>query len=121
MAQPTVFNFGELLISVSNGATPPVFSEPCGLTAKAFNGAAATNDTIIPDCDDPDAPAWLGRSTSSLSRDITGSGVLAGESLELWDDWFASGLARDARITLDGGALGDWQWAGSYILSGFNI
>lgn len=121
MAQPHTYTFGEFLIEVGNGATPEVFGAPCGLTAKSFNGQAATNDTNVPDCDDPDAASWLERDVTSLSRDITGSGVLAESALEIWDDWWESANPKNCQISLTGGVNGTRTWSGSYILSGFEI
>lgn len=121
MAQPHTYTFGEFLIEVGNGLSPETFSAPCGLTSKSFNLQAATSDTNVPDCDDPDAPSWLERDVTSLSRDITGSGVLAEESLELWDDWATSGNPKNVQISLTDGDNGTRTWTGSYILSGFEI
>lgn len=121
MAQPHTYKFGEFLIELGNGATPEIFAAPCGLTTKSFVLAAATNDTNVPDCDDVDAPAWLERDVVSLSRDITGSGVLAEEALEVWDDWGVSALHKNVRITLINGVDGDRQWAGSYLLTNFEF
>lgn len=116
MTKPTTLNFGELLIELGNGATPEVFSAPCGLTSKGFNGTASTSDTTVPDCDDPDAPAWAERAVTTLSRDISGSGILATESLQIWDDWFSSGLDKNVQIT-----FGNFVWTGPYILSNFSV
>lgn len=121
MAQPTTFPWHELIIEVSDGGNPETFGAPCGLTSKSFNAQSQTNDTVIPDCDNPELPAWTGRTVASLTRDITGSGALAGESLELWDDWWSSGESRNCRVSLEGGALGSWQWSGAYVLTGFEI
>lgn len=121
MATPHTYKFGEMLIELGNGLTPETFAAPCGLTSKSFNGQAATNDTTVPDCDDPDAPAWTERDVVSLSRDITGAGVLAEESLEVWDDWFTSALSKNCRVSLLNGVNGDRVWSGAYILSGFEI
>lgn len=116
MAKPTTFKFGELLIEVGDGNSPEVFGNPCGLTSKSFNGQAATNDTNVPDCDDPDAASWLERDVVSLTRDISGSGVLADEFLDVWDDWFESANTKNVRVS-----LGDFQWTGAYLLTGFEI
>lgn len=119
MAKPTTAAATKLLILVGDGATPEVFAEPCGLTTKGFNGQADTGETIVPDCDDPEAPAWKERTTTSLSRDVTGSGVLAKESLAMWNTWFESGEAKNVKIKIDG--VGWITWTGAYLLTGLNI
>lgn len=116
MARPTTFKFKDFVVETGDGASPEVFGRPCGLTSWSFNGQAQTNDTNIPDCDDPEAAAWLERDVVSLTRDITGSGILAEEYLQTWDDWFVSADVKNARIT-----LGDLQWTGSYLLTGFEV
>ena len=118
MAQPTVLPGTKLLILVGDGGSPEVFSEPCGLTTKAFNLTAATNATLIPDCDDPEAAAWEAKDVSSLAAAVTGSGVMAVESFDVWQSWFASGLSRNCQIKLDDAELG--HWSGSFILTTLN-
>ena len=122
MTKPTTFKFGEFLIEVGDGASPETFTAPCGLTSRSLNGTAATNDTNVPDCDDPDAPSWLERDVVSLSRDIQGSGVLAGEFFDTWNDWFESADSKHCRVTV-GPNASPYQkvFTGSYILSSFQV
>lgn len=114
--KPTTFKFGQMLIEVGDGASPEVFTAPCGLRTKSFNLQVETQEDNVPDCDDPDAPAWKEREVTGLSRDITGEGVLADEFLTTWDDWATSGNPRNVRIT-----VGDYVWTGAYFLTGFEI
>lgn len=115
MAQPTVLVGTKLLILVGDGASPEVFGEPCGLTTKSFTLTASTNTTLIPDCDDPEAPAWEAKDVNSLSASVAGSGVMAVESFDTWNDWFLGAIAKHAQIKLDDDALG--YWSGSFILT----
>jgi hypothetical protein len=115
MAQPTVIAGTKLLILVGNGATPEVFSQPCGLTTRNFDLAASTNSTLIPDCDDPEAPAWEAKDVNALSATISGSGVMAIEAFPTWKDWFMNAQSKNIQIKLDDPALGYWQ--GSFIMS----
>lgn len=115
MAQPTVLVGTKLLILVGDGATPEVFSQPCGLTTRGIDFSASTNTTLIPDCDDPEAPAWEAKDVNGLSAQVTGSGVMAVESFDTWNDWFQNGEANNVQIKLDDSALG--YWAGAFILS----
>lgn len=115
MAQPTVLTGTKLLILVGNGADPEVFSQPCGLTTRTFDLAASTNTTLIPDCDEPDAPAWEAKDVNALSATVSGSGVMAVESFDIWNDWFMGATAKNLQIKLDNAALG--HWAGSFILT----
>lgn len=116
MAQPTVLVGTKLLILVGDGATPEVFAQPCGLTTRGIDFSASTNTTLIPDCDDPEAPAWEAKDVNALSASVTGNGVMAIESFDIWNDWFQEAQARNCQIKLDSALLG--YWAGQFILTG---
>jgi predicted secreted protein len=115
MAQPTVLSGSKLLILVGDGGTPEVFATPCGLTSKDVTFSASTNSTLIPDCADPEAPAWEAKDVNALSAQVTGSGVMAVESFDVWNDWFQQATLKNCQIVLDDPALG--QWEGQFILA----
>jgi predicted secreted protein len=115
MAQPTVLPGTKLLILVGDGAVPEVFGQPCGLVSRGVAFTASTNSTLIPDCDDPELPAWEAKDVNSISCQVTGNGVMATESFNVWNDWFQSALARNCQIHLDGNGLGYWE--GQFILT----
>jgi predicted secreted protein len=115
MAQPTVLPGTKLFILVGNGATPEVFATPCGLTSNGVDFTASTNTTLIPDCDDPELPAWEAKDINALSAQVTGSGVMAVESFDVWNDWFQDATIKNVQIKLDAPALG--HWLGTFVLS----
>lgn len=117
MTQPTVLPGTKLLILAGNGASPEVFTQPCGLTTRKFSLKASTNSTLIPDCDDPEAPAWEAKDVNALSATISGDGVMAVEAFNYWNDWFMGALSRNAQIKLDHPSLG--HYAGSFVLTSF--
>lgn len=119
MAAPTVIAGTKLLILVGDGASPEVFAEPCGLTTKGFDLAASTNTTLIPDCADPELPAWEAKTVNALSAQISGSGVMAVEAFLTWEAWFMSALAKHVQIKLNYPALG--YFSGSFILTAFKL
>jgi predicted secreted protein len=122
MAQPVTFNGSKLYIQIGDGATPTeVFTAPCGLTSRGITFTKDTNDTTVPDCDDPDLPAWTERSVSALSWEATGSGVLAAAALPTWWDAFNSTESVNVRIGIDAPpADNGGYWAGAAHLSSFN-
>ena len=101
MTQATTYPFSKFVVKIGDGNTPEVFSDPCGLTTKGFTRTANMNDTNVPDCDDPDAPSWLGRDVVSYQAAIAGSGVVAAESRQMWEDFWNSGETRNVRIELN--------------------
>jgi predicted secreted protein len=120
MAKPTTLPFSKLLILIGDGATPTeAFEAPCGLTTKNFELSANSNEVQVPDCDDPDAPAWIERVVATLQGTVTGNGVMAVESFPVWQDWALSGQPKNARIQLDEPAMG--YYSGSFILSSFAL
>lgn len=88
MAQPTTARFGKFKVYLGDASSPIVYTSPCGFTSKSLTLTKNLNEVNIPDCDDPDAVAWVGRDAQSLSASVSGEGVLASESVEDWlDAW----------------------------------
>jgi hypothetical protein len=108
MAQPTVLPGTKLLILVGDGASPEIFGEPCGLTTKSFDMTASTNTTLVPDCSDPEAPAFESTDINALSGSASGNGVMAVESFATWNDWWFSAQGKNVQIKLDNAALGHY-------------
>ncbi|GJD58147.1 phage tail tube protein [Methylobacterium dankookense] len=122
MAKPVTASASKLLVLLESTTTAGTFAAPCGLTTKGINFAAESNDVTVPDCDDPDLPAWTERVIRALSSTINGSGVLALESLDDWQGYFFSGLARNCRVKLDVPAANNGGYfQGRFILTRFGI
>lgn len=120
MAKAQTVTFGVFGIKVGDGATPEAFSAPCGLTSKGFNQTASTQETVVPDCDDPDAPAYTERGIDAISGEISGSGVLDKSAFEnVWQPWFVSAAPRNCRI-YPSGETGKY-YAGSFVLTALNM
>jgi hypothetical protein len=81
MAKPTTARPGAFIISLWNGSA---FTAPCGFTSKSFRWNRSLAEVNIPDCDDPDAAAWVGRDVESLSASVNGDGILAAEAIPTW-------------------------------------
>ena len=89
MAQAQSIRFGKQALLLGNGATPTeVFSAPCGFEQLTMTVNVATNDTNIPDCDDPDLVAWLETETVSKQMRLSGSGLLDQSALTTWQAWW---------------------------------
>ena len=119
MAQPTVFPFGKGLFYLGDAATPTeVFNKLCGFNSFSISLDANTSETVVADCDDPDAPAWVARDKVSQSASFSCSGVLAKASLPLIVAAFQAGAARNCRFQIVGGGTGsgtpDYRFSGAF-------
>ncbi len=122
MAKPTTIRFGRMLIKIATPATPTVFVAPCGFTTKSLALTKNLEEVNIPDCDNPDDPAWVGRDVSSLTASVSGEGVLAEESLQMWQAFFASTESYPVEIELLLAAAGStFVWSGQMHLANFTV
>lgn len=122
MAQAKVFKASKLYISIGDGAVPEVFTKPCGLNSRGLTLTKNMNDQPIPDCDDPDAPTWVGRSVETLSGEATGSGVLDADALPVWQDAFNSTDSVTTRVGIEAPpAQNGGYYEGKMHLSSFAI
>lgn len=88
MAKATTIKGGKFRVLLGNDAEPIAYAAPCGFTQRSIALTKGLEEVNIPDCDDPDAIDWVGRDATSLSMSISGEGVLAEESVEVWlDAW----------------------------------
>ena len=123
MAKPVTYTASKLYISLGNGATPTeVFAAPCGLNTRGVVFAKETNDTTVPDCDDPDAPSWTERGVRTLSAEVTGAGVLAAEALPIWWETYLDTESGNVKIGINAPAVDEGgYWAGKMHLTSFGV
>jgi predicted secreted protein len=119
MALATTVPFSKFRVYLGNGASPEVFGSPCGLTANAIRFSKATNSTVVPDCTNPDLPAWEDRDVVSQSASIDGSGVLATESLATWWNAYNSTATVNARVDVEMPSPAGGYWQGAFHLVAF--
>lgn len=98
MAAATTIKFSKFRVLLGDGASPEVFTAPCGFNSRSFNRTKTLNEISEPDCDDEDEPAWTARDVAALSWNVTGEGVLPQESIQLWEDFVNSSSSRGVRI-----------------------
>jgi len=78
--------------------SPGTFARPCGLSDNNVSFSKNLNEVNVPDCNDPDLPAWIERETASLSMSANGSGILAAEAVDIWDAAWRNTDSVNARI-----------------------
>ena len=76
MAEP-ITGLGTKLRILRETITPGTFAQPCALTTKGFNFQTNTNEFFVPDCANPDAPAWRKIAKSGRFISTNGSGLLS--------------------------------------------
>lgn len=81
------------VVNHAETGVPITYAAPCGLTTKNFSLTKNLQELDIPDCDDPDAPSWIGRDVQNLSATISGDGVAAAESVP---DWNAAAISTES-------------------------
>ncbi|MGV8830343.1 MAG: phage tail tube protein [Devosia sp.] len=111
MAKPVTTKGGMLRILLGSGSGPIVYAAPCGLTSKTMTLAKSLEDTLIPDCDEPTAIAWIGRDATSLSMSISGDGVLAEASMDAWLEAQESEDSTPVKVELQFPTT-TWTWTG---------
>lgn len=120
MAQATTIRGGKVRIMLGAGIAPTVYTAPCGFTNRAITFTKGLEESSIPDCANPDALAWIGRDSVSLSIGVSGEGVLAYESVDVWDEAFLSKAPVPGRIEIE------WPektvvWVGKFQIESLDI
>lgn len=114
MALPTTLSFGKMIVLLEDLTTPGTYAAPCGFTDKSLEFAKELADVVIPDCDDPDAAAWVGREVRSLSYSISGEGVLALEAIPTWQELKDRQTSRNVRVIVSGDTTGGTPGNGGF-------
>lgn len=120
MAALTELRGTQVYIKVGNGASPEVFAHPCLInTKRGIKFASSTNKVIVPDCDNPEDPAWTDAIKDALSASIDGAGMLDNKiaTIQFYDTWFRSKTSRNVQIWL--GTVG--HWSGAFHLTNWDI
>lgn len=100
MAQATTLKGGKVQVLLGTGTGPIVYTAPCGFTSRSVTFNKGLEEVNVPDCEDPDKIDWIGRDATSLSITVSGEGVLAYESTDVWDQAFLSLDSIPARIEI---------------------
>lgn len=120
MAGPSTFQGEELLVQISDGASPEVYSHRCIInTTRAFSRSAQTTQEVVPDCTDPSLPGWVETEVDGLSATITGEGMVDIASLEFFDDWFEAGETKNVKVKVN--KSGGRTYTGAYKLTQFDM
>lgn len=120
MAAAKTIKFGETLLLLGGTLIGDPFVTPCGFTSLGLSVNIEINTTNIPDCSDPDLPAWLAADEVSKQMVLTGEGVIDTDAWKVWNAWVLAGGARYVRWFLDlTGANGGGYFQAPALLSTF--
>lgn len=123
MSEPTSFNGSKIMIKVGDGADPEVFTHPCLINAsRGIQFSSSTIDSVIPDCADQDAPAWITREKDSLTVTITGEGIMDAGDTDDYFDWFEGAASKNVQGVVNaGGGTDEQTFEGAFHLTEFQI
>lgn len=120
MAQVHTILGTQVLIKIGNGGSPETFAHPCLINLdRGIEFTASGNKVEVPDCDDPDAPAWIEFVKQTMEATLTGAGkldALAG-TMDDYTAWVASPNGKNIQIWLND--IGYFQ--GKFQLTKFGI
>jgi hypothetical protein len=119
MAEPTTITGDQILIQVEMVPGSGTYAHPCLINSdRGFARSANVISEVVPDCDDPSAPAWTSTEVDGLAASISGSGMLDLTSLPDFDEWYESGTNRNVKVKL--GTAGGRTYTGAYKLTQFD-
>ena len=122
MVAPLTAKGTKLNVALGDGEDPEVFTAFCAVSAKTINFQTNTNEFFVPDCDDPDDPAWRELAKSGRFVSISCSGTLNTTDLTRYQDAYNSPDAVNVEIELDLPlAAGGGVWSGPFMLPNFQI
>lgn len=124
MVKPLTVRGTKVKLLMGDGASPgpEVFTKFCGLTAKSINFQSNTNEFFVPDCDDPDAPAWRELTKSGRFVSMSGSGLLDMNALEDYQAAYDNDDAGNFRFQIDVPVLSNGgYWQGPFMLTNFQV
>lgn len=123
MAKPATARGTKLRVLLGDDSDPVVYTGFCGLTAKSINFQSQTQDFYVPDCDNPDDPAWREIVKSGRSVSIQGSGTLDTQgSLSRMQDAYNSDESVPMKVELNvSSALGGGAWVGLFAVTQLQI
>ena len=122
MARPVTY-VGSSVALFLEDVSPGTFIRPCGLTNHTVTFTKNATEISVPDCDDPELPAWIERGVESLDMSGSGNGILAAEAVDAWWAAFNSTESIPARIYI--GSLTDTVngrfWSGNIHITSFEV
>jgi hypothetical protein len=91
----------QVLIKVSNMASPEVFAHPCLINlSREIAWSHNYEEDEIPDCDTPANPHAIKRQVRSVDLSVTGSGKLDAAGIAEYVTWSTTGAVKRVRLQI---------------------
>lgn len=121
MAAPTTSN--SFLVKLGDGASPEVFSHPCGINAQSVTLTNNTGEQAVLDCADPlGAISGIDRWTETQDTQLSFSGMMSTEAFDTWRAWIDGGTEKNIRIeAFNTTALSGGYWTLPAILQSLEL
>lgn len=121
MAQAQTVRGTKLLVKIEDPEAPGTFTHNCSINGqRSIQFSSQTNDTNVPDCDDPDLMAWIEREKTSLGATIQGAGVLNTPDVPLFWRYLADSDPWNVKFVIDvAGAVGGGHFDGEFLCTDF--
>lgn len=122
MTTQTRIKFGDMMLLVGMPGTNPMqFRAPCGINQFGREFVTNTNDVELRDCDDPDAPVWLGMDIISKRMSTNFQGVVDQQShIHVWREWAMAEEAWPIRVYERVGDSAWGYWEGDGVLTNYS-
>lgn len=121
--QPDIIPGQYFVLMRGNGATPTeVFTAVCGITTKNFTGQINTNDTFVPDCDNPEDVPIRRVTATGKQFDLGAEGTLNRSNLQ--DMWNALGTKGNWRLLFtepEDDQVFQGYWEGRFLMNNFAV
>lgn len=114
----------KLLVRFGNDAIPSeVFDVKCMINAgRGIKFTTETSEEIMPDCTNPDDPAWKVVTKDGLSASISGSGKLNAADIAFFYAYLTRTSSKTIQFSINlTGANGGGYWQGKFHLSEFEV
>jgi hypothetical protein len=114
--------FDGLIIAVGDAADPEVFTARCSMNnSRSFNRSGETKTRVIPDCDSDATPGFVNTYVTSLSAEVSGSGVMERADGAFFSAWWASGESKNIEVIVGDVSNGGEKHSFAARLTSFNI
>ena len=123
MAQPKTFNGAKIAIKIGDGADPEIFAHPCLInSSRSVQATATAVDSVVPDCDSPEDPAWIEREKDTISVTITGEGIMNASDTDTYWAWLTGEASKNVQAVVNnGGGADEFTLSGKFHLTDFQV